>query len=368
MELRELLIDETQEHFGVEAISLVKSPAIEENFFYFESQKGGKVELAYDDDRQVVVGPALIPNKEIYRLDAEGNEFNVFFSPKTVQRCCHLFMRSSNTKAATLDHDRPAEGVYVLETWVVENPEKDKQAVYGFNFPAGTWMVSMKVEDKETWEGVKKGNFRGFSIEGYFVDRLVKSNTEMSKLEQLGAFVKDLFNETKEVKLYAEEALADGRKLATEAEAFEVGAPVVILDEEGNPVEAEPGEYELANGTKVTVGEGGILEAVGESEEKPEEKPEEEMEQEFSDAQIGKISEIVTAAVTKAVTEALAPTEENLSKAVKEFAQEVKKTTDGITGRVKAIEDAPAAKFSNVDTDKKDFKTQTLGDLARKIK
>ena len=339
MELRELLIDESQAHFGVEAISLVKFPAIEENFFYFESHKGKKIELSFDDERQVVVGPALIPNKEIYREDEEGTKYNVFFSPKTVQRCCHLYMRSSNTRAATLDHDRPAEGVYVLETWVVENPKKDKQQVYGFNFPAGTWMVSMHVEDKATWEGVKNGNFRGFSIEGYFTDRLVQSNTEMSKLDKLMVAVKDIFGAEDKQTFYAEEALADGRKLATEAEAFAVGAPVVILDEEGVAVEAEPGEYELANGTKVTVGEGGILESVGEAEEE---------EMDFNDGQLSKIAEIVEAAVTKA----LAPAEEQLSAAVTALAEQAKAGIAKVEARVKGLEDAPATEFHNLDQQK----------------
>jgi hypothetical protein len=352
VERRELLIDEESEKFGIEAISLVTYPAIEENFVFFSSHKKEQYTLAkIDEDKQVLVGPALIPNKDIYRVGEDGEEFNVFFSPATVQKAAHLFMRQSNTHAATLQHETEATGVHLLESWVVENPEKDKQQVYGFDFPAGTWMVAMKIEDSETWEGVKTGDFRGFSIEGYFVDRLVEMNKEeMNKLEQIKAI---LFGEAEKQKFYAEEALEDGRKLATEAEEMAVGVPVVILDEEMNPVEAEPGEYTLANGTKVVVGEGGVIESLGEGEEAP---AEEEMEttEDFTDAQLEKIKGLIT----EAVTAALAPQDDGV---VEELAKHVRTIAD----RVGKLEEAPAAEFKREEAPKK---KQSLADIVAQIK
>ena len=345
MERRELLIDEQSEKFGIEAISLVTYPAIEENFFFFSTHKKEQYELAkVDKDRQVIVGPALIPNKDIYRVDEQGNEFNVFFSPQTVQQAAHLFMKQSRMDAATLQHETDAKDVYLLESWVVENPEKDKQAVYGYEFPAGTWMVSMKIDDKETWEGVKKGEYRGLSIEGYFVDRLVEMNkSDMSKLEQIKAI---LFGETGKQKFYAEEVLDDGRKLATEAEAMEVGATVVVLDEEGNPTEADAGEYTLANGTKVMVGEGGVIESIGEGEE---------VQDEFSDAQLEKIKGIVT----EAIAAALAPAEE----VMEEMAKQLKDNFASVEKRVKTLEDKPAAEFKREE--KKNKPAGSIRELAK---
>ena len=60
---------------------------------------------------------------------------------------------------------------YVFESWIVEDPKTDKaNTVYGYDVPKGTWMVKMKVEDKETWKRIKNGELKGFSVEGSFSD------------------------------------------------------------------------------------------------------------------------------------------------------------------------------------------------------
>ena len=169
MNIIELLIDEAAELMGIEAISLVENPAIEENWVAFA---GDQVNFAkQDEEKHILMGAALIPNKPIYRRDGE-NEYYVYFSKETIRRASELFFQRGNQSQSTLEHDKAIQGLTVVESWIIEG-EQDKSRMYGLDMPVGTWMVSMKVENDDVWENfVKKNLVKGFSIEGYFVDKV----------------------------------------------------------------------------------------------------------------------------------------------------------------------------------------------------
>jgi hypothetical protein len=170
----ELLIDETEEITGIEAVSLVRFPAIETDFVYLSKVKDNRMAFAMDEDKRLLVGPALIPDKLIMRLDEDDKEYDVFFSKETVRQAMELFMREARTNEHTLEHNSKIEGVTVVESWLVEDSKKDKSSLYGFDLPIGSWMLSVKVNNLDVWEKVKAKEVRGFSIEGYFTDRLVE--------------------------------------------------------------------------------------------------------------------------------------------------------------------------------------------------
>jgi hypothetical protein len=174
IKLVELIIDEEEDIFGIQAISLVQFPAIEENFVYF--QKSKSMTLAkVDEEKQILVGPALIPDKKIPRFDEEKNEeYEVYFTKDTVKRASELFMEKNKTNEHTYEHKLPVENVSVVESWTISDRINDKSRLFGFNLPIGTWMVSVKVNNQEMWEKIKNKSIRGFSIEGYFVDKLVE--------------------------------------------------------------------------------------------------------------------------------------------------------------------------------------------------
>ena len=173
----ELIIDEEEERFGVEAISLVEFPAIEENWVFFN--KDQFLTLAkLDEEQKTLVGAVLIPNKEIPRYDQEKDEkYVVYFTEDTIKKAQELFMASLRNNNATYEHKVPVEGMTVVESWIKEDKKNDKSNSFGFkNLPIGTWFVKMKVNNSEIWESVKEGKVRGFSIEGYFTDRLIESS------------------------------------------------------------------------------------------------------------------------------------------------------------------------------------------------
>jgi hypothetical protein len=182
MKLIELILDESMALTGIDAISLVEHPAIEEDFIALNSQR---VEFAtQNEEKRILMGAALVPNKPIYRVDGD-NEFYVYFSEGTVRKASELFFQKAKQNNATLEHEVGINGLTVVESWIIEDEIQDKSKKYGFDLPVGTWMVSMKVNNPEIWDGwVKTGKVKGFSIEGYFVDKMNFSNQELEKIEE----------------------------------------------------------------------------------------------------------------------------------------------------------------------------------------
>jgi hypothetical protein len=164
----ELIIDEKDETSGIDAVSLVESPAIESNFL---ALKKHEVELKeIDAEKRIVLGAALIPNKQIYRTNEKKEEYYIYFSEATVRKASELFLMNGNQNNATLEHNEKLKGMSVVESWIVEG-ENDKSKNYGFDVPKGTWMIAMKVNNDKVWQQVKEGKIKGFSIEGYFADK-----------------------------------------------------------------------------------------------------------------------------------------------------------------------------------------------------
>ena len=181
MDIVELFIDE-EDAIGIEAISVVESPAIEEDFITLKNQEFKLAEI--DKEKRILMGAALIPNKPIYRKN-EDNEYYIYFSRDTVRKASELFFINGNQNNSTLEHQMPLTGLSVVESWIVES-EKDKSRHYDLDMPIGTWMVSMKVLNDDIWNNyVKTGRVKGFSIEGYFADKLERPNepNNLSKIE-----------------------------------------------------------------------------------------------------------------------------------------------------------------------------------------
>ena len=184
----ELIIDEKEDLFGVDAISLVEFPAIQEDFIFLKEDKSKYSFAATDEEKRLLVGAALIPNKHIYRYNqTTAEEYYVHFTKETVRKASELFLKSNNHKNHTLEHEAQIGGLVVVESWIVEDPKQDKSSFYGFNVPKGTWMVSIKVDSDQVWNIVTSGEVKGFSIEGYFVEKMAMSEIKsiLSELEEI---------------------------------------------------------------------------------------------------------------------------------------------------------------------------------------
>ena len=112
MNILELVIDEEAELYGIDAISLVEQPAIESDFIAMNAQL-----LQFktqDEEKRIVMGAALIPDKPIYRRNGE-EEYYVYFSNKTVRRAMELYFKNGNQANATLEHEHKINGLHVVE-------------------------------------------------------------------------------------------------------------------------------------------------------------------------------------------------------------------------------------------------------------
>ena len=127
---------------------------------------------AVDEDERIVVGPAMTPNSLIERRDAMGNQYYVYFSKETIKEIAEKFFKKNYTNNTDVDHDGDiVQQNTLLESWIKEDEEKDKSLLYGFeNVPVGSWFMSYKINDDETWQRIKNGDLRGYSIAGNFLE------------------------------------------------------------------------------------------------------------------------------------------------------------------------------------------------------
>ena len=174
--ITELVIDEENEALAIDAISLVTSPALEVDFVFFGKEKNNLTFAKVDEEKRELIAPALIPNKQIYRYDANSDsDYYVYFSKDTVKNAAYSYLKHNNHHKATYQHEQRVSGVLTVESWIKEG-DSDKSKLYGFDLADGTWFVKMKIENDDLWQKIREGELKGLSIEGYFVDRLEKMN------------------------------------------------------------------------------------------------------------------------------------------------------------------------------------------------
>jgi len=151
----------------------------------------------FDDEKRIIVGAAMVPNRMIHRYDELGNLYYVFFSKVSIKKMADRFLKQKRTDQTSIEHDGIKLGsdkVYITESWVSEDPIKDKSSAYGFNLPAGTWFVSMYVADPEVWDMIKKKALTGFSVEGLFAEKSVFSQ-ESKQINQIKEILKSINDE-----------------------------------------------------------------------------------------------------------------------------------------------------------------------------
>ena len=191
--VREYVLDENSE---IELISLVRKPAIEHGFVAL-SDEGTQMEISFaQEDKMTITGPALIPNKLIYRRDKQtGEEYNVFFSDETVRKIAEQYLANSNQHNSNLEHGTQLDGICMSESWIVENSKNDKSCAMGMELPVGTWMVTLKVNDAAIWEKIKCGDIRGFSVEGTMHMLVSEISQDFNADETMLAYIMRILSE-----------------------------------------------------------------------------------------------------------------------------------------------------------------------------
>jgi len=194
----ELVIADDSEELAIDAISLVTSPAIETDFVYFGKEKNNLTFAKVDEEKRMLISPALIPNKQIFRHDPNtSSDYYVWFSKETVAKASFLYLKHNNHHKATYQHQDRVSGVLTVESWIIEDSKLDKSTLYGFSLPVGTWMVKMHITNEEMWQKVKSGELKGLSIEGYFTNKFEQMNNAKPSNEQILSALNELIKESK---------------------------------------------------------------------------------------------------------------------------------------------------------------------------
>ena len=154
------------ENLGIEMIAFTNMPAIKVKGLAFSSEK--KMLFA-DDVKFRITAPAMIP-MDIYRRDSEEGDYYVQFTADVIEKIHAKFMADlRNRDIFNLEHDTDKKvPAYILETWIVDNPTKDKAfSTFGIEVPEGTLMVTAQVTDPEYYNKLVEEGQVGFSIEGF---------------------------------------------------------------------------------------------------------------------------------------------------------------------------------------------------------
>tara|TARA_R110002167_G_scaffold259671_1_gene466114 strand:- start:411 stop:1265 length:855 start_codon:yes stop_codon:yes gene_type:complete len=191
----ELVIDETSEELAIDCISLVSAPAIEQDFVFFGKEKNNLTFAKVDEDKRMLISPALIPDKQIFRHDPQtSSDYYVYFSKDTVRKCSELFLKNNNHHKATHEHSERVSGVLTVESWIIDDPKMDKSTLYGFSLPKGTWMVKMRIDNDELWKEIKSGTLKGLSIEGYFTNKMEKMSEKTPTDQEILSALNEILN------------------------------------------------------------------------------------------------------------------------------------------------------------------------------
>lgn len=241
----------------VYAISVVDMPAIESDFIALSDQKRKPIMLE-SEERRMLYGAVLIPDLPIYRIDeTNGFEFEIVFSKSAISQLSQRYMRHLNNGNWTTDHRENAEGLFTAESWIKESEINDKSIALGLpaDLPIGTWFIGCKVDNDETWQRVKRGDFHGFSVESFVsLDEMnlqsTKNKQDMTEInetfwERLTNIFKEVLNSNKENQEKQEAVETALEKIEEAVEQSEETAEVELEEAEVAP-EAEEATEEVA--------------------------------------------------------------------------------------------------------------------------
>lgn len=279
---------------GMQLVSFVSEPAIEENFLSFNDQKE-MVKLAVEnDEKHMCYGPIMLANKKIYRRTEQGFEYYIVFTPENIEHMLQKFMAHNNGNNVDEDHSfKLIDGVTLCQVFIKDT---DK-GINPTDFPEaedGSLFGIYHVDNDELWEDIKNGEVKGYSLAGTFdlekaeAEQFSKQNNntinntqKMSKLNKIKEMLKTM------LEVFGDIATDKGTLIYDGDEEIKVGDAVKLLDGENNEVDAEDGEYITEDKRKIVVAEGKVesIEDIEEEEPATEDAPADEPVEESASKQ-----------------------------------------------------------------------------------
>ena len=355
---------------GVFGISLVNDPAMKGLFVALSEQEEITLK-AIDKEERILMGLVLEPNRSVYR-NQNGKEFNIVFSSDTIKELSHNFFKSGFQLNSKLEHDTPISGVTFVESWLVENSEIDKSANFGFKYPKGSWLATMKVDNDDIWNNyVKTGKVQGFSVDAMVnLKEININNLEMSeeKKNTFGAKVLELAKDILKLKedVVVEEvatvelgsAKSEGIEIFYDGEMLEMGGAVWMVAEDGETkVALVVGEYPLDDRNEVLVvteeGKVGEVKPMGEA---PAEEVVEDLAEEAPAAEAAPTDNLDAEEIVNKVKSLLVKFTEDIDAKLELKSTEYKSEIEKLQKEVVTLSEQPAAKPISSQATQVEFK------------
>jgi len=273
MDIFEFIFNENdEENSGVFAMSMVNKPAMKQSYVLLSENK--VLLKVQDAKKKILTGVALMPDVLIPRIDPKtGDMYQAFFSSETIEKTAYKFLKDFNQKNVTVEHMLSVDDCAIVESWIKTDGKLDKSVSLGIDAPVGSWLMTLKVEDNELWDGlIETGLLTGFSIEGnydrkpttteYFSEskknKQIRENKEMNVIKA----IRELFlgKDT----LVEAEAVAEVSRWwldLVDGSSFELNSLLMRkgYDDSEEPFPISAGEYELEDGKRILVDSDGII-------------------------------------------------------------------------------------------------------------
>lgn len=266
----------TDEETGMMKISLVDDPAVMSNFQTFDASRRMQMFSVADEEKRLVYGVVMRADFPIYRRDGFG-EYYIIYRPDTIRRMAEKYLADGRQNAVNIMHETDVDGVQMTQ-WFIKDTGRGVVPSGFEDIADGSLFAEFHVTNDDVWNAVKSGEFRGFSLEGYFdlipdndlssVEEIVEDldgkferifkqtiiNKNMSKINRFKAALAKLLAAFGNV-------TTDKGVLAWDGdEDLKAGDPVFIEDADGNRETAPDGDYITADNKTVVVADGKVSE------------------------------------------------------------------------------------------------------------
>lgn len=244
---------------GMFCISLVDDPAVEVNFLAFDKEEKKQTFAILSEEKKRVIGCVARADYPIYRIDSDGYEYYLMFEKDTIRKMAQKYFRDYCQNNTSVMHDGSLVDGIELVQFFIKDSEKGITPQGFEHVSDGSLFAEYQVTNDDLWNSIKEGVFKGFSLEGFFSHEIVKLNktNKMTKIEKLKQVLADFLAGEKFFNVATDKAVIhwDGE------EDLKEGMEVYTLDEEGNRVALEDGDYTTEDGKVIRV-EGGKVASI----------------------------------------------------------------------------------------------------------
>ena len=278
-----------QEQDGMQRVSLVSDPAVDYAFLKFDRERRPMQFSVADEEKRLIYGVLMRANMPIYRYDAQWGEYFIVFTPELIRTMAERYIAEGRANAFNLQHEdgSDVEGVQMVQYFIKDTA----RGIAPAEFPEvedGSLFGEFHVVNDEVWQVIKAGEFRGFSLEGFFGMEPAEGRLSTAKVtEDVRDYLENINAQDMAKKNNFKTALArlmarvqmgsistDKGVLFWDGDGeLEVGFNVYQQNENGERVSAEAGEYVIEGDLVVVVNDGQVTE-IRDVEQPSEQEPE----------------------------------------------------------------------------------------------